>query len=109
MFYHSRENLKRVNNKTVEYKLHLIAHNRNGFDSYVVLNNLPQWRSIVKPIKNGAGIISLKIFNGYVDPVKKIPQYVHFTCGRVQSNESFEKNRRKLSITTFVIKTRNGT
>ena len=75
---------KKVKNKIVEYNLYLIAHNGSGFDSYVVLNNLPQWRSIVKLIKNGAGIISLKIFNGYVDPVKKIPQYVHFRCGRAK-------------------------
>ena len=75
---------KKVKNKFVEYDLYLIAHNGSGSDSYVVLNNLPKWRSIVKLIKNGAGIVSLKIFNGYVDPVKKISQYVHFRCGRVQ-------------------------
>ena len=85
---------KKVKNKIVEYNLYLIAHNGSGFDSNV-LNNLPQWRSVVKPIKNGAGIISLKIFNVYVDQNKKIPQYVHFRCGRVHIIE-FEKNRRKL-------------
>ena len=69
----------------------MIAHNGSGFDSYVVLNNLPQWRSVVKLIKNGAGIVSLKLFNGYVDPVKKIPQYVHFRCGRVHDNQKLRK------------------
>ena len=82
---------KKVKNKIVENNLYLIAHNGSGFDSYVVLNNLPQWRSVVKLIKNGAGIISLKIFNGYVDPVKTIPQYVHFRCGRVHINKSLRK------------------
>ena len=82
---------KKVKNKIVEYNLYLIAHNRSGFDSYVVLNNLPKWRSVVKLIKNGAGIVSLKIFNGYVDPVKKIPQYVHFRCGRVHINQKLRK------------------
>ena len=82
---------KKVKNKIVEYNLYLIAHNGSGFDSYVVLNNLPKWRSIVKLIKNGAGIVSLKIFNGYVDPVKKIPQYVHFRCGRVHINQKLRK------------------
>ena len=82
---------KKVKNKIVEYNLYLIAHNGIGFDSYVVLNNLPQWRSVVKLIKNGAGIVSLKIFNGYVDQNKKIPQYVHFRCGRVHINESLRK------------------
>ena len=65
---------KKVRNKIVECNLYVIAHNGPGFDSYVVLNNLPQWRSVVKLIKNGAAIISLKIFNGYIDLVKKIPQ-----------------------------------
>ena len=82
---------KKMKNKIVEYNLYFIAHNGSGFDSYVVLNNLPQWRSVVKLIKNGAGNISLKIFNGYVDPVKKIPQYVHFRCGRVHINQKLRK------------------
>ena len=82
---------KKIRNKILEYNLYLIAHNGSGFDSYVVLNNLPQWRSVVTLIKNGAGIISLKIFNGYVDPVKKIPQYVHFRCGRVHINQKLRK------------------
>ena len=69
----------------------MIADNESGFDSYVVLNNLPQWRSVVKLIKNGAGIVSLKIFNVYVDENKKIPQYVHFRCGRVHINKSSKK------------------
>ena len=62
---------KKLKNKIVEYILFLIAHNRSGFDSYVVLSNLPQWRNVAKPIKNGAGIISLKTFNGNVDENKK--------------------------------------
>ena len=82
---------KKIKNKIVEYNLYLIAHNGSGFDSYVVLNNLPQWRSVVKLIKNRAGIVSLKIFNGYVDQNKKIPQYVHFRCGRVHNNKSLRR------------------
>ena len=82
---------KKVKNKIVENNLYLIAHNGSGFDSYVVLNNLPQWGNVVKLIKNGAGIISLKIINGYVDEKKKIPQYVHFRCGRVHINKSLKK------------------
>ena len=82
---------EKVKNKIVEYSLYLIAHNGSGFDSYVELNNLPQRRSVVKLIKNGAGIISLKIFNGYVDENKKIPQYVHFRCGKVHINQSLKK------------------
>ena len=48
-----------------------MAHNGSGFDSYVVLNNLPQWRSVVNLIKNGAGNSSFKLFNGYVEENKK--------------------------------------
>ena len=87
---------KKVKNKIVENNLYLIAHSGRGFDSYVVLNNLPQWRSIVKLIKNGAGIISLKIFKSYVDQNKKLPQYVHFRCGRVHIKRSLKKNRGNL-------------
>ena len=39
---------KTVNNKIVKYNLHIKIHNGNGFDSYVVLNNLPQRRTVVK-------------------------------------------------------------
>ena len=75
---------KKVKSKIVEYNLFLIAHNGSGFDSYVVLNNLPQWRSVVK-------LISLRMFNGYVDEKKKIPEYVHFRCGRVHIKKSLKK------------------
>ena len=69
----------------------MIAHNGSGFNSYVVLNNLPQWRSVVKLIKNGAGIISLQIINGYVDENKKKLQYVHFRCERVHNKRILKK------------------
>ena len=46
------------------YELKLIAHNGSGFDSWIILNNLPKWCSIVSMIKTGKGIISLKILNG---------------------------------------------
>ena len=52
---------KKIKNKIVEYKLFMIAHNGSGFDSYVVSNNLLPSRNAVKLIKNGAGVISIKI------------------------------------------------
>ena len=58
---------KRVNNKNVDHNLDLIAHKRSGLGSYFVLNNLPTWRKIVSNIRNGAGNVSLKIFNCYVE------------------------------------------
>ena len=87
---------KRLNTKSVKYNLYLIAHKGSGFDSYVVLNNLPQWRTVVSLIKKGSGIVSLKIFNGYADPVKKIPQYVHFRCGLLHIKDPLKKYREKL-------------
>ena len=71
MFYCSRENSKKVNNKFVAYNIYLLAHKGSGFDSFIVLNNSPQRRSVINLNKNGAGIVSLKIFNGYVHEKKK--------------------------------------
>ena len=94
MFHRSKEN-RNKSKKIVEFNLLLIAHNGSGFESYFVLNNLPQWRSVVKLNKNGAGILSLKIFNGYVDQNEKILQNVHFRCGRIQINGSLKKKIEK--------------
>ena len=58
---------RKVNYKIVEYNLQMHAHNGSGFDSWIILNNLPCDKHIVKIIKNGKGIISLKIFNGYIE------------------------------------------
>ena len=82
--------LKRINNKIAKYNVYLIAHKGSGFDSYVVLNNLSQWRTVVILIKNGSGIVNLKIFSGYVDPVKKIPHYIHLRCGFLHIKDSLK-------------------
>ena len=42
LFLEIKGEAKRVNIKNVRYNLYLIAHNGSGFDSYVVLNSLPQ-------------------------------------------------------------------
>ena len=88
----------------MEYNLYLIADNRSGFDSYVVLNNLPQWRSFVKPVKNGRGTISVKIFNGITDEKKKIPQYVHFRCGQVHINKNLGKKGESSNLQESLLK-----
>ena len=52
---------RKVNNKIVEYNLQMHAHNGSGFDTWIILNNLPCDRHIVGDIiKNGKGIIELK-------------------------------------------------
>ena len=55
---HFKGEPKRVNNEIVKYNLYLLAHKGSDFDSYVVLNNLPQWRTVVSLNKNGTGIVS---------------------------------------------------
>ena len=65
----------------------MLAHKGSGFDSYVVLKNPPQRRTVVSLNKNGASIVSLTIFIG---PDKKIPQYVHFRCELIQFKDSLK-------------------
>ena len=88
---------KRINNKIVEYNLYLIAHKGSGFDSYVVLNNPPQWRT-VELNKSGSGIVSLRIFNGYIDQNKKIPQYVHLRCGLLHIKDSLKNTGKNYKL-----------
>ena len=95
---------KRINNKIVKYNLYLIAHKGSAFDSYVVLNNLPQWRTVVSLIKNGSGIVSLKIFNGYVDQNKKIPQYVHLSCGLLHIKDSVKNIGKSYKLQPCLLK-----
>ena len=85
--------IRKVQSKIVENNLYVRAHNGSGFDSYVVLSSLPHKASVDKLNKNGAGIFSPKIFNGYAEENKKLPQYVHFRCGKVLINSIMETNR----------------
>ena len=62
---------RKINNKIVDYNLQLHAHNGSGFDTWIILNNLPCDKHIVDIIKNGKSIISLKIFNGYIEKKSK--------------------------------------
>ena len=95
---------KRINKKIVKYNLYLIAHKGSGFDSYVVLNNLPQWRTVVSLIKNGSGIVSLKIINGYVDQNKKIPHYVHLRCGLLHIKDSLKNIGKSYKLQPCLLK-----
>ena len=94
---------KRINNKIVKYNLYLIVHKGSGFDSYVVLNNLPQSRTF-KLIKNGSGIVSLKIFNGYVDQNKKVPQYVQLRYGLLHIKDSLKNIMRSYKLQPCLLK-----
>ena len=69
----------KVKNKIVDYNLQMHAHNGSGFDTWIILNNLPCDKHIVNFIKNGKGIIELKVFNGLIlKNNKQIPHYLHF-------------------------------
>ena len=69
---------RKVKNKIVENKLQLHAHNGYGFDTWILLNNLDCDKRIANNIKNGEGLIEMKVFNGYIEKNKKqIPQYLH--------------------------------
>ena len=57
---------RKVKNKIVDYNLQLHAHNGSGFDTWIMLNNLDCDKRIVNIIKNGKGIIEMKVFNGYI-------------------------------------------
>ena len=94
---------KRINKRIVKYNLYLITHKGSGFDSYVVLNNLPQWRT-VSLIKNGSGNVSLQIFNGYVDQNKKIPQYVHLRCGLLHIQDSLKNIGKSYKLQPCLLK-----
>ena len=62
---------RKVKNKVVEYNLQLHAHNCRGFDTWIVLNFLPCDKHVIDIIKNGKKIIELKMFNEYIDKIKK--------------------------------------
>ena len=100
------EELK-VNNKIIEYNLQLHAHNGSGFDSWIILNNLPCDKHIVgNIIKNCKGIISMKIFNGYIEKNKKqIPQYLIFRCGMTHLNYSLKKLGKTFKLQKELLKT----
>ena len=87
-----------------KYNLYLLPLKGSGFDSCAVLNNLPQWRAVVSLIKNGAGIVSLKIFNGYVEPVKRSPQYVHSRCGLLHIKGSLKNKGESYKLQKSLLK-----
>ena len=97
---------RKVKNKIVEYKLQMHAHNGSGFDTWIILNNLPCDKNLVDIIKNAKGIIGLKIFNGLIHKNnKQIPQYLHFRCGMTHLNYSLKKLGKTFKIPKELIKT----
>ena len=97
---------RKVKNKIVDFNLQMHAHNSSGFDTWIVLNNLPCDKHIVNIIKNGKGIIELKVFNGLIRKNnKQIPQYLHFRCGMTHLNFSSEKIGKTFKLPKELLKT----
>ena len=100
------EKCKENKNKILEYNLQLLAHNASGFDTRIVLNNLSCDKRIENIIKNGKGIIELKIFNGSIEKNKKqVPQKLHFRCGMTHLNYSLRNLGRTFNLQKELLKT----
>ena len=54
----------------VEHNLQFHAHNRSGFDTWIILKNPPCDKHIVDILKNGKSIISSGAFNCYIENKK---------------------------------------
>ena len=96
---------RKVKNKIVEYNLQMHAHNGFGFDTWINLNNLPCDKHILDIIKNGKGIIELKVFNGLIHKKnKQIPQYLHFRCGMTHLLFSLKKLGKTFELPNELLK-----
>ena len=62
---------RKVKSGIVEYNLQLPAHNGSGFDTWIISKKLPCDKNFVDLIENGKGIISLRVFFGYIQNNKK--------------------------------------
>ena len=97
---------RKVKNKTVENNFQLHAHNGSGFDTWIVLNYLDCDKRIVNIIKNGKGIIEMKVLNGYIEKNrKKNAQHVHFRCGMTRLNYSPNKLGKTFKLQKELLKT----
>ena len=91
----------------VEYELKMIAHNGSGLDSWIILDNLPEWARITSMIKTGKGIINMKIYNGMCDVKsnsKGKPQYLIFNCSANHMKSSLRKLGETYKLQAEVLK-----
>ena len=97
---------RKVKNKIIDFNLQMQPHNGSGFDTWIVLNNLPCDKHIVDIIKSGKGIIELKVFNGLIyKNNKQIPQYLLFRCGITHLNYSLKKLGKTFKLPKELLKT----
>ena len=97
---------RKVKNKIVEYNLQLHAQNGSGFDTWIILNNLPCDKHIVDISKNVKGIICLRVFNGYIyNGKKQFSQYLIFRRGMTHLNYSLKKLGKSFKLQKELLKT----
>ena len=95
---------RKVKKKIVENNLQLHAHNGSGFDTWIILNNLPCDKHIVDMVENGKSIIKLKVLDDYIEKSKKqIRQYLHFRCRMTHLNYSLKKLGKTFKFTKKII------
>ena len=95
---------KSINKKIVEYDLQLRAQKGSGFDTWIILNNLLINKHINDIIKIGKDIISLRVFNCYIENGKKQnPHFLKFRCGMIHLHYSLKKIRKNFQITKRII------
>ena len=101
-----KEEDHKFNKEIVEYNLQLNAHNGSGFATWIISKNLLCDKHIVDIIKTGKGIISTKVFNGYIQNNKKqIPQYLFLRCGMTHLNYSLKKLGKTINLQKEFLKT----
>ena len=86
---------RKVENKNIENILQLHAHNGSGSLTSIILNNLPCNKHIVDNNINGKGIISSRVFNGYMHNGKRqtLPDLI-FQVWYDSFKRQFEKLRK---------------
>ena len=56
-----------------------------GFDTWIKLKNLPCDKHFIEIIKIGKGILSSRVFNGYIQK-NQIPLFLIFICDMTHFN-----------------------
>ena len=86
--------------------MQLHAHNGSSFDTWIKVYNLPCDKHFTDIIKNAKIIISLGVFNGYIQKGKRqFPQKLIFKCGMPHLNYSFKKLGKTFKLQKELLKT----
>ena len=106
LFKIKKRSKKRLKNEIPEYNLQLHAQNASGFDTWIILNNIPCDKQFVKIVKNGKGIIELKVSNDFFQNYnKQTLQYLRFSYDVTHLNYSIKKTGKTFELQKKLIKT----